>query len=109
MYCVYVLLSKKNFKKYTGYTQKSPEQRLIEHNQGSNSWTRDNGPFDLLYHEFHTSRRVVLKREIYLKSAAGRKFLKEELSGRSLAGLKRRPVTAEIEGSNPFDRASSSP
>ncbi len=25
--------------------------------------------------------------------------------GRSLAGLKRRPVTAEIEGSNPFDRA----
>jgi putative endonuclease len=76
MYHVYILISRKNGKRYTGFTSKHPEQRLIEHNNGSNTWTRNNGPFDLLYSECFLSRKAALKRELYMKSAAGRKFLK---------------------------------
>ena len=79
MYSVYVLLSQKNGKKYIGYTQKTPEQRLKEHNQGFNTWTRQNGPFDLLYSEKYRSRNSALKQEAYLKSGAGRLFLKKLL------------------------------
>ena len=77
---VYVLLSRKNGKKYSGYTKKSPEVRLKEHNQGSNTWTRQNGPFDLFYTESRTSRKEALSREKYFKSAAGRKFLREKIA-----------------------------
>ena len=79
MHYIYVLVSKKNGKKYTGYTQKLPQHRLKEHNQGSNTWTKRNGPFDLLYSESYTSANEARKREIYMKSAAGRKFLKKVL------------------------------
>ncbi len=79
MYYVYVLQSEKNFKKYVGYTQKLPEVRLIEHNSGSNQWTRQNGPFVLLYSESFSSRRVAIQQEKYFKSAAGRIALKKIL------------------------------
>ena len=79
MHSVYVLLSQKNGKKYVGYTQKTVEQRLKEHNQGANTWTRQNGPFDLIYSQDYRSRHVALKQEIYLKTAAGRKYLKKIL------------------------------
>ena len=79
MYNVYVLLSQKNGKRYVGFTEKSPEHRLKEHNQGVNTWTSQNRPFDLLYSESYSSRRMALKRELYFKSAAGRKFLQKVL------------------------------
>ncbi len=76
---VYVLLSKRNGKKYIGYTKKTPEQRLKEHNSGSNAWTKQNGPFDLVHVEEFSSGHAARKHEIYLKSAAGRLFLKKIL------------------------------
>ena len=79
MYSIYVLLSQKNGKKYVGYSQKSPEQRLKEHNQGTNAWTRQNGPFDVIYSERLSSKHAAIKQETYLKSAAGRKYLKKIL------------------------------
>ena len=77
MYHVYVIVSRRNGKKYTGYTQKSPEIRLREHNSGSNNWTKQNRPFDLLYVEPYSSRNEAIKQERYLKSAAGRIYLKK--------------------------------
>ena len=59
--------------------QKLPEERLAEHNCGSNSWTRINGPFDLLYSEIYSSKHAAIKRETYMKSAAGRKFINKVL------------------------------
>ena len=79
MYYVYVLISKKNGKKYTGYTSKLPETRLKEHNNGSNAWTKQNGPFDLIHFESFTSRKAALEMEKYFKSAAGRIFLKKTI------------------------------
>jgi len=75
MYYVYVLKSKKNNKRYTGYTQKEPKERLHDHNTGSSVWTRQNAPFDLIYSEPVSNKKAALKREGYLKTGAGRKFL----------------------------------
>ncbi|MFH1597967.1 MAG: GIY-YIG nuclease family protein [Patescibacteria group bacterium] len=75
MYNVYVLRSTKNKKRYVGYTKKSPKIRLYEHNNGSNKWTRQNGPFWLMYYEKFKTKEEAAKRERFLKSGVGRKWL----------------------------------
>jgi putative endonuclease len=77
MFYVYVLKSLKNGKRYVGYTSKIILERLKEHNQGSNQWTRQNGPFILLYFEQYNSKTDAIKKEKFLKSGQGRKFLDE--------------------------------
>ena len=79
MYCVYVLQSKKNNKKYIGLTSKDVSIRLKEHNHGTNQWTRNNGPFDLIYHEQYLDEAFARKREKFFKSGLGREFLKKKL------------------------------
>ncbi len=79
IHTVYVLQSKRNNKRYVGYTRKSPAERLEEHNGGSNAWTKQNKPFDLVYYEEFSSARAARKQELYLKSAAGRSYLKKIL------------------------------
>jgi putative endonuclease len=75
MYYVYVLRSKKNGKRYIGCTQKQPQSRLHDHNTGSGRWTRQNSPFELIYTEPFSDKRPALKREKYLKTGAGRRYL----------------------------------
>ncbi|MEK7567403.1 MAG: GIY-YIG nuclease family protein [Patescibacteria group bacterium] len=75
MYAVYVLRSLKNDKRYIGYSGKTPEERLKEHNSGSNKFTRLNKPFVLIYSESFEEKRNAIKRERYLKSGKGREFL----------------------------------
>ena len=79
IYFVYVLKSRKNGKRYYGFTRKDPTVRLLEHNLNKNDWTSKNGPFDLLYFEEFSSRKEALKREKYFKSAAGREWLDARL------------------------------
>ncbi len=54
-----------------------PEERLNQHNGGSNKWTRGNRPFRLIYAEEVESIEEVRQRERFLKSGVGRKFLDE--------------------------------
>jgi len=61
VFTVYVLMSSKNRKRYVGYTTKSPEERLKEHNCGSNKWTRVNGPFKLVYKEEFNNKTECIK------------------------------------------------
>jgi putative endonuclease len=75
MYYAYVLRSLKNNKRYTGYTQKHPEDRLHDHNTGSSVWTRQNGPFKLEYFESFSDKSSAIKREKFFKTGIGRKFL----------------------------------
>ena len=75
IFTVYVLQSLKNKKRYVGFTSKSPEKRLSQHNQGSNFFTGQNRPFRLIYHEEYIDKTVAIKREKFLKSGQGRKFL----------------------------------
>ncbi|MDD4013728.1 MAG: GIY-YIG nuclease family protein [Candidatus Omnitrophica bacterium] len=75
MYSIYVLKSLRNGKRYVGYTSKTPEERLKEHNKGDNSWTSQNGPLVLVYSEKVDNKTDAIKREKFLKSGKGREFL----------------------------------
>ena len=81
MFIVYVLRSRKNGKRYVGYTGKDVNDRLYEHNIGSNAYTRRNRPFDLCYSEQYTDKSEAMLREKFLKSGQGRKFLDETIKG----------------------------
>jgi len=75
VFYVYVIESIKNGKRYTGFTSKTPEERLKEHNQGTTTWTSKNRPFKLIYSEKFNSKNIARKREQYLKSSKGREFI----------------------------------
>ncbi|MDQ1283916.1 MAG: putative endonuclease [Patescibacteria group bacterium] len=79
MFIVYILRSLKNKKKYTGQTSKDVFKRLSEHNRNCNKWTKENGPFKLIHFEEYPSRTEAIKRERFLKSGQGRKWLDENI------------------------------
>ncbi len=75
MYQVYVLKSLKNGKRYVGFTLKEPLCRLREHNEGKNSFTRRNRPFELIYSENFDTELGARKREKFFKTGYGRNAL----------------------------------
>ena len=75
MYTVYVLKSQKNGKKYVGSTGEDIKERLTQHRSGSTQWTRQNGPFELIYREVVSDKVVALRREKFLKTDQGRRFI----------------------------------
>ena len=87
MYYVYVLRSRKNNKRYVGSTKILPEERLEQHNHGSSVWTKHNGPFELIYKETYPDITEARKRENFLKSGVGRKFLDEVLNTRAVSSV----------------------
>ena len=76
MYFVYILYSLKNSKSYVGFTEKLPKDRLKEHNFKTNSWTKENGPFVLVYYEKYFCKKDACCREKFLKMGIGRKYVK---------------------------------
>ena len=81
MFYVYVLKSLRNQKRYVGSTGHLPMERLKQHNSGSNVWTRQNKPFELIYSERHSTKTLAAERERFLKSGVGRKFLDQLVEG----------------------------
>ena len=55
------------------------ERRIEEHNRGYSQSTKAYLPFELVYYEVYSSRLEARKREKYLKSSAGRRYLKRKL------------------------------
>ena len=76
---IYVLKSLKNGKRYVGSKDLLPEDRLKKHNYGSNRFTKGNGPFKLIYQENYPNKTDARKRENFLKSGIGRKYLDQIL------------------------------
>ena len=74
MYTVYVLIDENN-KMYKGFTN-NLERRLKEHKSGHTVTTGKMRNIKLVYTEKYDTLAEARKRELYLKSAAGRKFLK---------------------------------
>ena len=66
--------SLKNGNIYTGFTYKDVQVRLLEHNTGSNQWTRENGPLMLLYYESYICEEDAKARESFYKNGFGRKI-----------------------------------
>jgi putative endonuclease len=71
---VYVLKSESHGNRYIGQTD-DIVKRLEEHNQGKCRYTSGRRPWKLIYQEQVGSRSEALKRESFLKSGQGRKFL----------------------------------
>ena|SRR3989338_6444124 len=86
MYTVYVLRSLKNGKRYIGMTGHPVQERLREHQSGSTQWTRQNGPFEMVYQEQFPDKTFAQKRERFLKSGHGREYLKRITFPRSSVG-----------------------
>ncbi len=79
MYKVYVIYSNMAGKYYTGQTE-DLERRLKEHNEGTlGKFTKNKGPWELVYFEEFKTREEALKREKYLKTGAGRDFVQLKL------------------------------
>jgi putative endonuclease len=77
-YYVYVLLSEKDKNFYTGYT-KNVNNRLAQHNAGKVESTKKRVPFKLIYWEGCLNQKDALGREKYLKTAWGKRYLKNRL------------------------------
>jgi len=78
MYYNYILLSKKDNKRYIGYT-KDLKRRLKEHNDGKNKSTKFRKPLTLIYYEACLNEKDAIKREKYLKSQWGNKYINKRL------------------------------
>jgi len=76
MFFVYVLQSLKDGRTYVGYTYEI-NQRLARHNSGQVKATRNRRPLELLFAENFQTEQEAKKRELYWKSGAGRRNLKE--------------------------------
>ena len=74
-HCVYVLRSRKDGDLYVGYTTDLP-RRLDEHASGLNRSTAPRRPLDLVFCEFYASSEDAQRREMYLKTSAGKRGLK---------------------------------
>lgn len=79
MYYVYVLISEKDKKFYTGYTH-DLETRIEEHLKGKVYSTRYRLPVKLIYFECSISQDDALHREKYLKSTFGKRYIKNRLN-----------------------------
>jgi putative endonuclease len=75
---VYVLRSLKDQQFYVGFTKNLP-QRVQAHNDGLVGSTKRRIPFELVYWEGCLNQTDATQREKYLKSAWGKRYIKNRL------------------------------
>lgn len=78
-YYVYVLRSLKDKNNYIGYS-KNLKKRLIKHEKGEVGATKNRLPVKLIYFEGCLNQNDATKREKYLKTAWGKRYLKLRLA-----------------------------
>ena len=75
-YTVYLLLSLQTKRTYVGQTE-DVENRLGRHNAGYIRSTKAYRPWNLIHVEEYSTRSEAMKREIWMKSPSGRKWIGE--------------------------------
>jgi putative endonuclease len=75
---IYVLQSEKDKNFCTGYTH-DVNSRVAQHNSGKVESTRNRLPLILIYWEGCLNQKDALRREKYLKTAWGKRYLKNRL------------------------------
>lgn len=85
MFYVYVLYSYNFDRYYVGMT-KSLDKRLAEHNKGEMKSTKAFVPWIIVHNEIFETRLLARQREKYLKSAAGRRWRKQNIWPRGATG-----------------------
>ncbi|AQQ09633.1 GIY-YIG nuclease superfamily protein [Sedimentisphaera cyanobacteriorum] len=78
MYYVYVLVSEVDGQFYTGATG-DLKKRVKEHNEGKVTSTEKRGPLHLVYYEACLDKRDAFRREKYLKTGMGKRYLRNRL------------------------------
>jgi putative endonuclease len=79
MFYVYVLISGADGGFYTGLTG-DLKRRVGEHSKGLVETTRNRRPMELVYYEACNSRKDAYRREKYLKTSVGKRYLRDRLS-----------------------------
>ena len=79
-YYTYVLWSEKNAQFHTGTTS-NLRQRLKEHTQGLAVSTKHKRPLRLIYFEACLNKGDAYRRERYLKTGRGKRYLKNRIKG----------------------------
>ncbi|MGH9649779.1 MAG: GIY-YIG nuclease family protein [Terriglobales bacterium] len=79
MHYTYVLLSGSAAHFYTGYSG-DLRKRLADHARGRVRWTASRRPVQLVYYEACLSREDALRRERFLKSGTGKRYLRNRLA-----------------------------
>jgi putative endonuclease len=74
----YALQSKKDKKFYVGFTE-DLKLRFDQHNKGYVEFTKNRRPLELIYYEACLDREDASRREKYLKSYHGKRFIKTRL------------------------------
>ncbi len=77
MFYTYVLQNK-NKRLYTGYTH-DLRKHFKEHNAKKSKYTQYRGPYQLIYYEACVTKEDAGSREKYLKSGAGKRYIKNRL------------------------------
>jgi putative endonuclease len=80
MYYTYVLLSDADSRFYTGATS-DLRKRIAEHTEGHVRSTAYRRPFRLVYYEACLSPEDAYRRERYLKTGKGGRYLKQRIAG----------------------------
>jgi putative endonuclease len=78
MWYTYILKSAKSSYWYTGFTN-DLRKRFNEHNTGKSTYTKNRGPWKLIYYEACLNKEDARSRELYLKSGMGKRYLKKRL------------------------------
>ncbi len=79
MYYVYVLRSEVDNNFYVGYSS-DLDKRLIHHDKGLVSSTKNRRPLKLVYYEMCLNQQDATSREKYLKTSWGKRYIKNRLS-----------------------------
>jgi len=78
MIYVYAINSKERNYIYVGMTD-NVERRVAQHQKGYEKTTKPYRPFELILCETYPNREKARKREKFLKTAAGKRFLRARL------------------------------
>ena len=78
MFYVYVLKSLMDQRFYVGYTEEL-DDRIIAHKAGKVFSTKWRRPFEMIYYEACRKQSDALRREKYLKTTYGKRYIRNRL------------------------------
>ena len=79
-YYTYVIKCEKSETFYTGTTN-NLDKRLEQHNEGEVYYTKSRLPIKLVYFEACLNKNDAYRRERYLKTGTGKRYIKNRLMG----------------------------
>lgn len=79
MYYIYILENKNDKSWYIGYSS-NLRRRIRDHlfGKGCKTTSKKNG-WQLIYYEAYLIKKDAMKREVFLKSGSGRRYIKKQL------------------------------